>query len=163
VSPGGRNELRRLHTLTWAGSQPVPVQGPGGEIVTLDLAIQYEIVHIPDDRDRGPYKVSTRGYMHAVQTIDGGEVIAFHWHPAGNSNVRETHMHVGSTQLIPDGVLSRKHHIPAPRMSVEGVLRFCIEQLRVEPLREDWSPTLADSEDLFHMWATWGGDVAPKT
>jgi hypothetical protein len=47
-------------------------------------------------------------------------------------------------------------------MSVEGVLRFCIEQLRVEPLREDWSPTLADSEDLFHMWATWGGDVAPK-
>lgn len=162
MSPGGKNQLNRTHILTWHGAEPVPVQGPRGEIVTLDLEIEYEILHIPEDRERGPYKVSTRGYMHAVQTIDGGEVIAFHWHPNGHSHVKDTHMHVGSTQLIPDGVLSKKHHIPAPRMSVEGVLRFCIEQIGVEPLRDDWASTLADSEDLFHMWATWGGDVAPK-
>lgn len=101
--------------------------------------------------------------MHAVQTIDDAEVIAFHWHPGGKSEVTEPHVHVGSTQLNPAGVLSKKHHIPAPRMSVEGVLRFCIEQLKVEPLRENWSSVLADSEDLFHMWATWGAEVAPET
>jgi hypothetical protein len=155
--------LGRVHTLTWAGFEPVPVRGPNDVIVTLDLALQYEILHIPRDRDRGPFKVSTRGYMHSVQTIDGAEVIAFHWHPAGNSHVRDTHVHVGSNQLIPDGVLTKKHHIPAPRMSVEGVLRFCIDQLQVEPLRDDWSPVLADSEELFHMWATCGGERSPET
>ncbi|MEV6299571.1 hypothetical protein AB0M02_09220 [Actinoplanes sp. NPDC051861] len=69
---------------------------------------------------------------------------------------------MGSTQLAPDGVLSKKHHIPGSRMSVEGVLRFCIDQLGVKPLRDDWASVLADSEDLFHMWATWGGDRAPE-
>jgi hypothetical protein len=147
--------------LTWAEAEAVPVQGPKGDIYTLDLAIQYEIVHIPDDRARGPYKVSTRGYMHAVQTIDDTEIIAFHWHPDGKSDVTFPHVHVGTTQLNPAGVISKKHHIPAPRMSVEGVLRFCIEQLEVEPLRPDWSSVLADSEDLFKMWATWGAKVAP--
>jgi len=161
ISAGGRHTVGKVHSLTWPNFEPVPVQGPKGEIVTLDLAIQYEILHIPRDRVRGPYKVATRGYMHTVQTIDGAEVIAFHWHPDGNSDVRDTHMHVGSTQLNPGGVLTKKHHIPAPRMSVEGVLRFCIDQLGVEPLREDWSMVLADSEDLFHMWATWGGERAP--
>lgn len=134
------------------------MRGPEGDILTLDLSLQYEIVHIPHDRDRGPYKVSTRGYMHAVHTIDGAEVIEFHWHPHGKSDVLDPHMHMGSTQLQPDSVITKKQHIPAPRMSVEGVLRFCIEQIGVEPLRQDWSPVLADSEDLFRMWASWGAD-----
>jgi hypothetical protein len=162
VSSGGRHQLGRVHTLTWHGFEPTPVEGPDGEIVTIDISLQYEILHIPDDRHRGPYKVTTRGYMHAVQTIDGAEVIAFHWHPDGNSHVRDTHVHLGSTQLARGGVLSKKHHIPAPRMSVEEVLRFCIDQLGVKPLRDDWAPVLADSEDLFHMWASWGGDRAPE-
>jgi len=34
-------------------------------------------------------------------TIDGAEVNAFHRHPAGNSHVQDTHVHVGSTQLGP--------------------------------------------------------------
>jgi len=46
-------------------------------------------------------------------------------------------------------------------MSVEEVLRFCIEQIGVEPQRTDWNPVLADSEDLFRMWATWGADKQP--
>jgi hypothetical protein len=162
VSPGGRHVLGKIHTLTWADAEAVPVQGPRGEILTLDLGIKYEILHIPHDRDRGPYKVSTRGYMHALQTIDGAEVIAFHWHPIGTSDVKDTHMHMGSTQLNPAGVISKKHHIPAPRMSVEAVVRFCIEQVGVEPLRDKWSSILSDSNDLFRMWATWGAEPTPE-
>ncbi|WP_127501656.1 hypothetical protein [Actinoplanes solisilvae] len=150
-----------MHTLTWTNAEPVPVQCLNGEIFALDLAIQYEIVHLPTDRDRGPYKVSTRGYMHSVQTLDEAEVIAFHWHPGGKSHFTDPHMHLGSTQLNPAGVLSKKHHIPTARMSVEGVLRFSIEQLKVEPLRDNWSSVLSDSEDLFRMWATWTAAPAP--
>jgi hypothetical protein len=69
ISPGGRQLLGRVHTLAWNEAEPVRVRGPEDDILTLDLSIQYEIVHIPDDKDRGPYKVSTRGYMHALQTI----------------------------------------------------------------------------------------------
>jgi hypothetical protein len=163
VSAGGRHEQNRVHALTWAGFEPQPILGPANEVYTLDLSIQYEIVHLPDDRDRGPFKVSTRGYKHTVRTVDGAEVIAFHWHPDGKSDVTDPHMHMGTTQLNPSGVISKKHHIPAPRMSVEGVLLFCIEQLKVEPLREDWSPVLADSSDLFKMWASWGVVEAPDS
>lgn len=156
ISPGGRGVLGRVHSLTWDEAEPVRVRGPEDDVLTLDLSIQYEIVHIPQDRHRGPYKVSTRGYMHSLQTIDGAEVIAFHWHPDGKSDVQDPHMHIGSTQLNPAGVITKKHHIPGRRMSVEEVLRYCIEQVGVEPLRPDWKPVLADSEDLFRLWATWG-------
>lgn len=142
------------------------VRGPHGDILTVDLSINYEIVHIPHDRDRGPYKVSTRGYMHTVRTIDEAEVIGFHWHPDGKEDgavVRTPHMHIGSTQLRPAGVISNKHHIPSPRMSVEEVLRYCIVEIGVEPLRTDWKSVLADSEDLFRMWASWGGENGPDT
>ena len=53
VSHGGRNTLGRVHTLAWTEAEPVRVQGPRGDILTLDLALQYEIVHIPHDRERG--------------------------------------------------------------------------------------------------------------
>ena len=46
-------------------------------------------------------------------------------------------------------------------MSVEEVPRYCIDQVGVAPLRPDWEPILADSEDLFRMWATWGADKNP--
>jgi len=164
ISPGGRQTLGRVHTIAWSEAEPVRVRGPEDDILTLDLSIQYEIVHLPHDKDRGPYKVSTRGYMHALQTIDGAEVIAFHWHPNGKGDgdtVRAPHTHIGSTQLNPAGVISKKHHIPGRRMSVEEVLRYCITEIGVMPLRNDWEPVLADSEDLFRMWASWGADRTP--
>lgn len=162
VSSGGRNLLGKVHTLAWDRLQPVRVRRSDGSHLALDLALQYEIIHIPDDRYRGPYKVSTRGYMHAVQASDDVEVLAFHWHPSGNPHAADPHMHVGSSELNPGGVLSRKTHIPTARMSVENVLRFCIQELGVRPLRDDWSAVLADSEDLFHMWATWTTAPAPQ-
>jgi hypothetical protein len=85
-SPGGRGVVGRVHSLTWDEAEPVRVRRPEDDVLTLDLSIQYEIVHIPQDRHRGPYKVFTRGYMHSLQTIDGAEVIAFHWHPDGKSD-----------------------------------------------------------------------------
>lgn len=46
-------------------------------------------------------------------------------------------------------------------MSVEEVLRYCITEIGVTPLRTDRQPVLADSEDLFRLWATWGADKTP--
>ena len=73
-----------------------------------------------------------------MQTIDGAEVIAFHWHPNGRGDadaVSTPHTHIGSTQLNPAGVISKKHHIPGRRMSVEEVLRYCITEIGVDTER----------------------------
>jgi hypothetical protein len=65
--------------------------------------------------------------MHAIQTIDDAEVIAFHWHPAGKSDVTDPHMHVGSTQLNPGGRAEQEAPHPGPRgiapEAVEAELR----------------------------------------
>jgi len=161
ISNGGWKELGKVHSLAWSGGEPVPVQRRNGEIYTLDLGIQYEIIHIPDDTVRGPYKVTTRGYMHTLQRVDEAEVIGFHWHPGGGP-VKDPHMHIGTTQLSDEGVISKKHHLPGRRMSVEEVMLFCITQLEVEPLRPDWRSVLKDSNDIFRMFASWGGDTVTE-
>lgn len=158
VSPGGYRVLERVHSLTWGTPDPVELRTRNGTKLLLDLAILYEIVHLPGDRDFGPYKVKTRGYMHTVQTADEAEIFAYHWHPSSNSHETGPHLHIGSSALNPAGVLRKKMHIPTGRISVEETLRFCISEIGVEPLRDDWLPVLADGEDLFRMYRSWSSD-----
>jgi hypothetical protein len=122
--------------------------------VGLEIGMRYEIIEEPGER--GPWKVRTRGYMYSVQTADGAEMLAYHWHPVGQSTETRPHMHLGSVTLQPDLVITKKTHIPSGgRISLESVLRLCVRELGVAAARDDWEQLLADSEDLFKMWRTW--------
>lgn len=120
----------------------------------LSVAIQYEVVPSPDP-DRGPWKVRTRKYMYHVVADDLTEVILFHWHPDGKSAEQGPHLHMGSSQLTPNAVVSSKAHVPTGRVSLESVLELLIQDFGVVPLRPDWQDTLASSRDEFHRWRTW--------
>ncbi len=119
----------------------------------LDVAMSYEIVQSNDEK--GQWRVSVCGYMYSVQTDDGTEVLAYHWHPLGNSPETRPHLHIGAIPSPSGLILTKKMHVPTGRIALESVLRLCIHEFGVRPLRDDWAQILADGEDLFTMWRTW--------
>ncbi len=154
VGPDGRRILGKPHTLLWNGGKPVSLKTKNSRI-GLELAMRYEIVHVPDDPERSPYKVRTSGYLYSIQSADGAEVLSYHWHPFGNSAVSWPHLHIGAVALAPEGLITKKAHLPTARISLEQVLGVCIAELGAIALRDDWQQVLADSEDLFKLRRTW--------
>jgi hypothetical protein len=55
----------------------------GGK-VGLSVSMQYRIIET-DEPDRGPFKVSTVGYMYDL-VLDGTAVYEYHWHPISDSH-----------------------------------------------------------------------------
>lgn len=138
-----------MHALVVNNDQPIKLKG--GPLL-LWVRMKYEI--IADQRDGyGPWRVSTRGYIYEVQVTSGEAVISWHWHPT--SKVQGPHIHTGSTQLAEDAVLSNKHHTPTGRVSLESVVRHCIDDLKVEALRTDYDRVLALREGLFKLHRSW--------
>jgi hypothetical protein len=149
VSAGGVNVAGRVHALTVNNDQSIRLKA---KPLLLRVRMQYEIIQ--DDRpDYGPWRVTTRGYSHEVQLTSGEAVVSWHWHP--DSTVQEPHIHNGSTQLAADAVLSRRHHIPTDRVSLESVVRFCLDDLGVEPLRDNWDEVLTLRESMFKLHRSW--------
>jgi hypothetical protein len=93
--------------------------------------------------------------MYHVVTDDMTEVILFHWHPDGKSTQQAPHLHVGSSQLTPASVVSRRTHVPTGRVALEAVLELLIRDFGVVPLRTDWEVSLTKSRRTFEQWRTW--------
>lgn len=95
--------------------------------------------------------VHSRAYAYYVQTAEGREFIAFHWHP-GRGQVVLPHAHFRTlNNPFPMG----KAHMPTGRVSLEAVVRLLIDELAVEPLRRDWRRVLASTERNFVERRSW--------
>jgi hypothetical protein len=124
--------------------------------VRLQAGMHYEIQDRGASRGHERFKVSTRGYMYAIELAsDGSEVMAFHWHPNGTSPIRVPHYHFGEEAIAPSGVFLARAHIPSPRVSFEQVIRTLVEDVRVPALREDWDECLHRTEALFDEHKSW--------
>ena len=80
------------------------------------------------------------------QLIDrlGRTILAFHWHPVGQSRVTWPHVHVyGRTEPEELG----KAHLPTGDVSLAAVVRMLIDDFGVVPVRPDWRAILARHED----------------
>jgi hypothetical protein len=147
VSPGGYVAEQNPHLLVLGtGRQELS----GGLLLTLEQG--YEIVEAQGAR--GPWKCSTTWYQYSLDDSDGREVIAYHWHPAGTSNVTRPHAHLGAGALLAHSPLARAH-LPTNRVSIEDFLLLCVRDLGVDHLRADWEPILEGSRGVFEDWQTW--------
>lgn len=126
----------------------------GAQRVQLDVQMEYVVV-ATDDPDRGPYKVSTRGYRYHILTADGTESFLYHWHPSGRSLHTRPHAHIGNALLVPDAVITRKEHVPTGRVALEHVIQFLLQAYEVVPSRQDYERVLEDSLARFERWRTW--------
>lgn len=96
---------------------------------------------------RKDFRVTTTGYRYHLLDEDDRELIAWHWHPDAGAGYPHIH--------VPAGLVTRKAHIPTGRVSIESVLRFLIDDLRVRPARDDYADVLKESEGPFIRYRRW--------
>lgn len=149
----GKTALGKVHNLHLTGTNNDGFVRLKGE-PRLELRSRFAYSIIEDPQPAGRYRCTTRRYAHALQTLDGREVIVYHWHPGGSSKVDHPHIHIGSFLLRPDAVLRRGHHIYSGRVTFESVVRFAIE-LGAEPFYDDWDQRLAASEGPHIKHRSW--------
>lgn len=163
VSPGGQTVVGVKHNLYLTGTK-VENDGYlrlGRSDIELRARMKYKIIQ--DSREGyGPFRVTTRGYDYSVRKADGTAVIDYHWHPTGKSNEVRPHIHIGSSQLRQDSILSNKHHLLCGRITFEAVIRNLIHQ-DVTPQFDDWSDLLDLCEAPHLLHRTWTLDYEQET
>ena len=65
------------------------------------------------------------------------ELLAYHWHPRGKSPVVNPHLHVRANIQLGERWLG-KVHLPTGAIELEDIVSLAVNELAVEPLREDW-------------------------
>lgn len=126
----------------------------------LSLRHIYAFQHVPEDAERGPWKVTSLAYSYELLDLNERRVIAYHWHP--DTAPTSEHLHFGrqfAHSSLPEDV--RMHatalvraHLPTERVSLESVVRLAIDELGVEPLRSDWNAILNETVDAFKTYRT---------
>ena len=109
----------------------------------LFLAVRHRFAVLAAEGARGGWSVQTLGYLYDVVDPAGRDVLAYHWHPVGRSQVTYPHLHVGCRIASID--LGRTHLLAAG-VSLVGLIRMAITELGVEPLRRDWEDVLDRAE-----------------
>lgn len=152
-STGGYEDRSKVHSLLLKDGNPAPLRAvPPAQRMRLGIKIQYRIV---ESEGPFPWRVRTAAYKYTIETDDGREVLAYHWHPASNSPVTFPHAHLGSIVLKRDGVIDHKDHLPTGRVPLQQVVRLAIVDFGAKPLRSDWSDVLADTEAAFRLERSW--------
>jgi hypothetical protein len=156
LSHGGYWPADHVHLITLNEGEPVllRVVSPAPSRLFLTVTMHYRIM--PAEGQRGPWKVSTAAYFYALEDGDGREIVAYHWHPEGNSPVVTPHLHLGAgAQVGRPEFDDRDMHLPTDRVSIEQVIRLAIEGFKVRPRRQDWRDILDKGQADFEQWQTW--------
>jgi hypothetical protein len=126
---------------------------------TLTLEQRYDIVEA--EGERGPWKVTTRGYIYALDDPDDREIVAYHWHPDGRSTEDRPHVHLGAGSGVTHVGLAGAH-IPTSRVALEDFLLMCIEQFGIPAQRDDYLKILRETRGTFEEWRTWPAPGPPS-
>jgi hypothetical protein len=89
----------------------------------------------------------TTEYSFQLRERTGPEIIAFHWHPNQENQLRFPHLHIRSRTGSVD--ISRRRHVPTGVVSLSSVVRFALVEHGVRPLRADWEQVLNVGEQHF--------------
>jgi hypothetical protein len=131
--------------LTFNRAEPTQLAGPAKIHVSIQLS--YRIVPIPDS-GRGPWKVTTTGWIYNVLDAKEARIVAYHWHPISDSHAKYPHVHITE--------VGDKKHFPTGRVLVEDVLTLAID-LGAEPRNESkWAKVSESNRTNFALSATWG-------
>jgi hypothetical protein len=143
---GGYHPSDWPHTVVIGDGRPVALAGLG--LLKLRFAHHYRIIKDPVEHDS--WKVRTAGYFYSLDDSDDQEVIAYHWHPEGNSPVSFPHLHLGVGAGCHRAELTTAH-CPTGRISAGEFLRMAIVDFGVEPLRADWPGVFAEAQQNFEL------------
>ena len=117
----------------------------GSNKLGLAVSMRYEII-AADDPARGPWKVTTTGYMYDLLLNETAQY-EYHWHPISSSHEVRPHLHCSAVG---------KGHIPTGRVMIEDVLNLAFQH-GAEPRNETrWKKLDKRNREMFARGATWG-------
>ncbi len=90
------------------------------------------------------WQVQRAAYFYAIGLHDSGELLAYHWHPRGKSPVVDPHLHIRANIQLGERWLG-KVHLPTGAIKLEDIVSLAVNELAVEPLREDWELLLNEN------------------
>ena len=140
----GSDPSNQRHAVVLNNGNPVSLRS--NPLLLLTVLMHYKVVQAQGQL--GPWKVSTVGYIYAIQDKQGHESFAYHWHPTSTPQYDYPHLHVHS------GILA-KIHLPTRRISLEEMLRLVITQLNVKPLKKEWEKVLRETRQAHQKFRTW--------
>lgn len=143
-------EPEQDHALVPDAGEPVRLSSEQGLFISSFFA--YRVIEA--EGGRGPWKVETRAYFHALQGEEGQEIIAYHWHPGEQKAISFPHLHI-ERGIGADLGEVHKYHFPTGQISLEGVLDLAIREFSIEPQREDWQEVLHETQTAFEEWSSW--------
>lgn len=149
--------------VTSHDGEPVAVRLVDGG--RLGLAIRHHYTVVEAAGQRGPWKVTSVGYLYAIEDAAGRELVAYHWHPVGSSTFAAPHLHLGAPLTgavrAGNGHGLAAAHLPSGRVALESVILLMVAELGVRATRPDWQVVLARNLEKFERWRTWGGSTQP--
>lgn len=141
------SDLNKVESLTLGKGSPSRLRSKPSVYLTVKML--YRVTKDPGER--GPWKVSTAAYYYGIHDNQQSEILSYHWHP--RTERQDPHLHLESGSKVIDFL--RGVHFPTERVSLEEVLRFLIEELKVKPLRRDWSIVLRSTQSQYKRFRTW--------
>jgi hypothetical protein len=148
LRPNNRDTLDKVSILNLP--DPAPLRGRSDRL--LDFKQQYKIIK---DAKNGPYRVTTRYYGYILENENAEEIIGYHWHPEGQSNIRFPHFHIGPAVEIGMEELKHKTHLPTGRVAFEDVVELLITNFGIKPDRSNWQEVVNATKEKFTQYKAW--------
>jgi hypothetical protein len=155
LAGGGYYPRTSPHVVTLGDGGPVRLSADSH--LSLSVTHHYRVVE-DSEPHRGPWKVSSSGYLYSLEDGDGREIISYHWHPTERSRITSPHLHLGAGAKVGYSHLVTAH-LPTGRIALEQILRLAITELDVQPLRADWEQILNSTQQAYEEWRTWPGSA----
>jgi hypothetical protein len=118
------------HPFALAKGETVRLRGESE--LGLSVIEEYDIAQTSE----GDWQARVVAYFYAIE-YEGAELLAYHWHPRGRSQVTGPHLHVRAAIQLGERWLG-KVHLPTGAINLEDIVALTINELGAEPLREDW-------------------------
>ncbi len=79
------------------------------------------------------------GYRYELNYHDGRELLAYHLHPVGRSQIKHPHLHVGTHD---PSLNYGKKHLVTGFISLPEIILCLITEFDIPPIRPDWRDIL---------------------
>lgn len=134
------------YTADLSGGKPTPFARQSD----LQLVVVRYLLIEAEDEDPGRWTTHVVRYEYALEDQNGGEILAYHWHPNRRNALASPHLHIGGAVLTAVYKNLSKAHVPTERIVLEDVLWFAMRELKAPPTRRH----TADGEDAFRRGRT---------
>ena len=135
---GGYYPADRPHTLRLNEDRPIRLGGPAR--IWLYFQQYYRVAQ--SETSGNSWTVAEVGYRYRILDTNHREILAYHWHPIGQSSFISQHLHIGHDAMTAREELHTAH-LPTGYVSLPDIIRLLIRDFGATPRRGDWQSIMS--------------------